>query len=204
MSRTPALIRGVMGVRRTVNRGGIRMTRKPSMASSEGSEGSCLDVTTVTSWPRRASSRDRVRTWLSTPPKCGENHGVTCAMRTPATSEDPAPRSDVSPGVGPRTEERLLPDDRPRIDRCVDPHFHVVPHDDPELSKAGVDLDAAKQDPDRRLVESEVRHLRPRPEVASLAEDAVAHVVLMRHVRGGHEDRVFHFAGVADFRLRPY
>src|SRR5216110_1650267 len=34
-----------------------------------GKAGSCRVVMTVTSWPRRASSRERVRTWLSTPPK---------------------------------------------------------------------------------------------------------------------------------------
>src|SRR5207253_7604785 len=68
-----------------------------------------------------------------------------------ATSEDPAPRGDVSPGVGPRADESLFPDDRARVDRRVNPDLHVVPHDDSELAQSGVDLDAAKHDPDRRL-----------------------------------------------------
>src|SRR5689334_1518862 len=122
-------MRGVIGVCITMNRGLTRRTRKPSIDSSTGRDGSWRDVTTVTSWPRRASSRERDRTWLSTPPKCGENHGDTWAIRTPATSEYPAPRRDVPPGVGPRTEERLLSDDCARIDRRVDPHLHIVPHD---------------------------------------------------------------------------
>src|SRR5207237_242235 len=160
-----------------MNRGRTRMTRKPSTVSSADSVRSCWDVTTVTSCPRRASSLESDRTWLSTPPKCGENQGDTWAIRTPITSEDPAPRRDVSPRVGPRAKEGLFPDDGTRVDRRVDAHLHVVPHDHAQLPQSGVDLDPAEHDLHGRLVESEVRHLRARAEVASLAEDAVAHLV---------------------------
>src|SRR5256886_8515530 len=129
----------------------------------------------------------------------------TCALpifRTPVTSEDPAPRRDVSPRVGPRAEEGLFSDDGTRVDRRVDAHLHVVPHDHAKLPQSGVDLDPAEHDLHGRLVESEVRHLCARAEVASLAEDAVPDVVLMGHVGGGHQDRILHLAGVPDFRLR--
>src|SRR5437016_10059342 len=194
-------IRGVIGVCRKMNRGLTRTTRKPSIVSSADSARSCWDVTTVTSCPRRASSLESDRTWLSTPPKCGENQGDTWAIRTPITSEDPAPRRDVSPRVGPRAKEGLFPDDGTRVDRRVDAHLHVVPHDHAKLPQSGVDLDPAEHDLHGRLVESEVRHLRARAEVASLTEDAVAHVVLMGQVGGGHQDRILHLAGVPDFRL---
>src|SRR6266550_3758081 len=184
-----------------MNRGRTRTTRKPSTVSSADSVRSCWDVTTVTSCPRWASSLERDRTWLSTPPKCGENQGDTWAIRTPVTSEDPAPRRDVPPRVGPRAEEGLFPDDGTRVDRRVDAHLHVVPHDHAKLPQSGVDLDPAEDDLHGRLVEPEVRHLRACAEVASLAEDAVAHVVLMGHMGGGHQDRILHLAGVPDFRL---
>src|SRR5436853_3540740 len=194
-------IRGVIGVCMKMNRGLTRTTRKPSIVSSADSARSCCDVTTVTSCPRRASSLESDRTWLSTPPKCGENQGDTWAIRTPITSEDPAPRRDVSPRVGPRSKEGLFPDDGTRVDRRVNAHLHVVPHDHAKLPQSGVDLDPAEHDLPGHTLESEVRHLRARAEVASLAEDAVAHVVLMGHVGGGHQDRILHLAGVPDFRL---
>src|SRR6267378_6523077 len=186
-----------------INRGRTRTTWNPSIVSSADSVGSCWDVTTVTWCPRRASSRERARTWLSTPPKCGENQGDTWAIRTPVTSEDPAPGRDVSPRVGPRAEEGLLPDNRPRVNRRVDAHLHVVPHDHAEFSQPGVDFDPAEHDLHGSFVKPEVRHLRARTEIASLAEDTVAHVVLMRHVRGGHQNRVLHLTGVSDLCLRP-
>src|SRR5439155_1198476 len=127
-----------------MNRGRTRMTRKPSTVSSADRVRSCWDVTTVTSCPRRASSLESDRTWLSTPPKCGENQGDTWAIRTPVTSEDPAPRRDVSPRVGPRAKEGLFPDDGTRVDRRVDAHLHVVPHDHAKLPQSGVDLDPAE------------------------------------------------------------
>src|SRR5439155_1138050 len=104
------------------------------------------------------------------------------AIRTPFTSEDPLPRRDAAPLVGPRAKQGLFPDDGTRVDRRVDAHLHVVPHDHAKLPQSGVDLDPAEHDLHGRLVESEVRHLRARAEVASLAEDAVAHVILMGHV----------------------
>src|SRR3989441_8983562 len=203
MPRRVARIFGTMGVCSRRSFGFTRTTRKPSRTSSDGREASCREVTTVTSWPRRASSRERDRTWLSTPPKCGENQGDTWAIRTPVTSEDPAPRRDVSPRVGPWAEEGLLPDYRARVDRRVDADLHIVPHDDPEFSKSRVDFDPAEHDLHGRLVEPKVRHFRAGTEIASLAEDAVAHVVLMGHVDGGHQDGVLHLAGVPDLRLRP-
>src|SRR5881396_4044251 len=202
-SRRLPRIRGVIGVRKTMVRGRTRTTRKPSIVSSMGKAGSCRVVTTVTSCPRRASSRERVRTWLSTPPKWGENQGDTWAIFTPVPSEDPASGRDVAAGVGARAEERFLADDRARVDGRVDAHLHVVPHDHPELSEARIDFDPAEHDLHRGLVESEIRDLRARPQVAPLAEDAVADIVLVGHVGGRHEDRVLHLAGVADFRLRP-
>jgi hypothetical protein len=60
--RRVARILGAIGVLITVIRGFTRITRNPSMRSSEGRDGSCCDVTTVTSWPRDASSRDKERT----------------------------------------------------------------------------------------------------------------------------------------------
>src|SRR5216117_4258529 len=124
-----------------MNRGRTRMTRKPSTVSSADSVRSCWDVTTVTSCPRRASSLESDRTWLSTPPTCGENQGDTWAIRTPVTSEDPAPRRDVSPRVGPRAKEGLFPDDGTRVDRRVDAHLHVVPHDHAKLPQSGLEVD---------------------------------------------------------------
>src|SRR5439155_848531 len=99
-----------------MSRGFTRTTRNPSRLSSGGRDGSWRDVTTVTSCPRAASSRDRERTWLSTPPRCGENHGETWAILTPRTSENPTARRDVPAGVRPRPEERFLPDDGARVD----------------------------------------------------------------------------------------
>src|SRR2546425_3451497 len=185
-----------------MSRGFTRTTWKPSRLSSAGRDGSWRDVTTVTSWPRVASSRERVCTWLSTPPRCGKNHGVTWAIFTPPTSENPASRCDVPAGVGARTEERLLADDRTRVDRRIDPDLHVVPHDHAELPEARVDLRPPPYDADRRLVEAEVRDLRPRPKVAAFPEDAVANVVLMGHVDAGHQDGVLHFTRVAHLGLR--
>src|SRR3989442_15684957 len=91
----------------------------------------------------------------------------------PRTSENPTSRRDVPAGVGARTEERLLADDRARVDRRVDPDLHVVPHDDPELPEPRVDLRSPPYDTDRRLVEAEVRDFCPGPEIAALSEDAV-------------------------------
>src|SRR5439155_1133594 len=48
-----------------MSRGFTRTTRNPSRLSSGGRDGSWRDVTTVTSCPRAASSRDRERTWLA-------------------------------------------------------------------------------------------------------------------------------------------
>src|SRR3989304_5872523 len=110
-------------------------------------------------------------------------------MCPPDTSEDAAPRRDVPAGVGPGADERFLADDRARFDGGVDADLHVVAHNDAEFSQARVDLRAAPDHPDRGFVESEVRDLRARTEVASLSEDAVAHIVLMGHVGGRHEDR---------------
>src|SRR6266571_47984 len=104
-------------------------------------------------------------------------------------------------GAGP--DERLLADDGARVDRGVDADLHVVPHDHAELSEPLVDLDPPPHHLDRRLVEAEVRHLRARAEVAALAEDAVPDVVLVRHVCGGHQDRILDFAGASDLRVRP-
>src|SRR5947208_9067829 len=158
-SRRLPRMRGVIGVRKTIVRGRTRTTLKPSIVSSIGKAGSCRVVTTVTSCPRRASSRERVRTWLSTPPKWGENHGDTWAIFTPVTSEDPAPGRDVAAGVGARAEERFLADDRARVDGRVDAHLHVVAHDHPELSEARIDFDPAEQDLHRRLDEPNKRYL---------------------------------------------
>src|SRR3990170_7272419 len=124
-------------------------------------------------------------------------------MCTPDTSEDAAPRRDVPAGVGPWADERFLADDRARFDGGVDADLHVVAHDDAEFSQARVDLRAAPDHPDRGFVESEVRDLRARTEVASLSEDAVAHIVLMGHVGGRHEDRVLHLAAVPHLGLWP-
>src|SRR5437879_13081363 len=159
-----------------MKRGRTRTTRKPSTVSSADSVRSCWDVTTVTSCPRRASSLESDRTWLSTPPKCGENQGDTWAIRTPVTSEDPAPRRDVSPRVGPWAEEGLLPDYRARVDRRVDADLHIVPHDDPEFPKSRVDFAPAEPALHGRLVEPKVRPFRSGTAIASLAEGAVAHV----------------------------
>src|SRR3989475_7278720 len=120
----------------------------------------------------------------------------------PRTAENPASRRDVPAGVGARTEERLLADDRARVDRRIDPDLHVVPHDHAELPEARVDLRPPPYDADRRLVEPEVRDLRPRPKVAAFPEDAVANVVLMGHVDAGHQDGVLHFTRVAHLGLR--
>src|SRR6266571_4797353 len=104
-------------------------------------------------------------------------------------------------GAGP--DERLLADDGARVDRGVDADLHVVPHDHAELPQPRVDLDPPPHHLDRRLVETEVRHLRARAEVAALTEDAVPDVVLVRHVCGRHENRILDFAGAADLRVRP-
>src|SRR5438445_12258438 len=120
----------------------------------------------------------------------------------PPTSENPASRRNVRAGAGARTEERLLADDRARIDRRVDPDLHVVSHDDPELPEARVDLRSPPYDADRRLVEAEVRDFCPGPEIAALSEDAVPDVIMMGHVAAGHPAGVLHFTGVAHLRLR--
>src|SRR2546425_8036406 len=120
----------------------------------------------------------------------------------PRTSENPASRRDVPAGVGARTEERLLADDRARVDRRIDPDLHVVPHDHAELPEARVDLRPPPYDAVRHLVEAEVRDFRPRPKVAAFPEDAVAHVVLMGDVDAGHQDGVLHFTRVAHLGLR--
>src|SRR5437870_4652490 len=75
-------------------------------------------------------------------------------------------RRDVAADAGPGPKERFFPDDRPRVDRGVDPHLHIVSHDHPELPEAGVDIDPAPHDLDRRLVEPQVRDLRAGSEVA--------------------------------------
>src|SRR5438046_10300218 len=175
-SRRLPRIRGVIGVRKTMVRGRTRTTRKPSIVSSMGKAGSCRVVMTVTSWPRRASSRERVRTWLSTPPKWGENQGDTWAICTPVTSEDPAPGRDVAAGMGARAEERFLAADRARVDGRVDAHLHVVAHDHPALSEARIDFDPAEHDLHRGLVEPKIRDLRARPHVAPLSQAAIAAV----------------------------
>src|SRR2546429_332894 len=120
----------------------------------------------------------------------------------PRTSENPASRRDVPAGVGARTEERLLADNRARVDRRVDPDLHVVPHDDAELPEPCVDLQPPPYDADRGLVEAEVRDLCPRAEIAAFAQDAVADVILVGHVDAGHQDGVLHFTRVAHLRLR--
>src|SRR5881628_128200 len=176
-----------------MSRGFTRTTRNPSRLSSGGRDGSWRDVTTVTSCPRAASSRDRERTWLSTPPRCGENHGETWAILTPRTSENPTARRDVPAGVRPRPEERFLPDDGARVDRRVDPDLHVVSHDHAELPESRVDLRSFPDDADQGLIEPEVRDVRSRTEIAPLSEDAVADVVLMGHVSARHQDGILHF-----------
>src|SRR5437879_1299730 len=115
MPRRVARIFGTMGVCSRRSFGFTRTTRKPSRTSSDGREASCREVTTVTSWPRAASSRERDRTWLSTPPRWGENQGETWAIRTPAPQKirlrgamlprtrAPGPRNDSSPMI--RSEE---------------------------------------------------------------------------------------------------
>src|SRR3989442_4678555 len=118
------------------------------------------------------------------------------------TSKDPAARRDVAADAGPRSEERFFPNDRPRVDRGVDPHFHIVSHDHPELPEARVDIDPAPDDLDGRLVEPQVRDLRARAEVAPFPEDAIANVVLVRNVRLRHEDGVLHFARITHLRAR--
>src|SRR5437667_136687 len=185
-----------------MSRGVTRTTRKPSRLASEGRDGSWRDVSTVTSGPRAASSRDRERTWLSTPPRCGENHGETWAILTPRTSENPTARRDVPAGVRPRPEERFLPDDGARVDRRVDPDLHVVSHDHAELPESRVDLRSFPDDADQGLIEPEVRDFRSRTEIAPLSEDAVADVVLMGHVSARHQDGILHFTRVSDFRFR--
>src|SRR2546421_732806 len=162
-----------------MNRGRTRTTRKPSTVSSADSVRSCWDVTTVTSCPRRASSLESDRTWLSTPPKCGENQRDTWAIRTPVTSEDPAPRRDVSPRVGPRAEEGLFSDDGTRVDRRVDAHLHVVPHDHAKLPQSGVDLDPAEHDLHGRLVEYFAHQCR-----------AGIHLAVRRTLQGSQQRRV--------------
>src|SRR2546426_326560 len=83
-----------------MSRGFTRTTRKPSRLSSAGRDGSWRDVTTVTWWPRVASSRERERTGLSTPPRCGEKHGVTWAICTPAPQKIRLPGAQVPPAGG--------------------------------------------------------------------------------------------------------
>src|SRR5213594_1507061 len=169
-----------------MNRGFTRTTWKPSRLSSAGRDGSWRDVTTVTSWPRVASSRERVRTWLSTPPRCGKNHGVTWAILTPAPQKirlrgamfpracEPGPRNDSSPMIVPASIDALIPT------------FTSSPMITPSF---------------RRPVEAEVRDFCPRPEIAAFPQDAVADVVLMGHVDAGHQDGVLHFTRVAHLRL---
>src|SRR5438876_12409145 len=100
-----------------------RPIRNPARLSSGGRDGSWRDVTKVTSCPRAASSRERERTWLSTPPRCGENDVETWAILTPRTSENPTARRAVPPGARPHPEERFLRDDGACVDRRVDPDF---------------------------------------------------------------------------------
>src|SRR3990172_7428769 len=175
--RRTRLIRGASGVRNRTARERTRTTRTPWMTSDGGDAGLSRAVTTVTSWPREASLAERVITWLSTPPRCGENQGETWAICIDGPSEDAAPRSDVPSDARPGADEGFLPDNRAGVDRRIDP--------------------------DRRLVESQVRDLRACTEVAALAEDAFPDVVLVRDVRRRHDNRVLHLAGVPHLRARP-
>src|SRR5437773_376298 len=199
-ARTP-FVAGATGVRSHTARAFTRRTWTPPMSSRSGTPGSARLVTTVTSWPRRTSSAERVSTWVSTPPTYGSNQGHTWTIRmesvNPAVGRDDSPRDRAGP------DERLLPDDRPDVDRRVDPRLHVVPHDHPELPEPGVDHRPPPRHLHVLLVEPEVRDLRPRPQVAPLPEDGVPHVVLMGDVGAVHQDGVLHLARVPDLALPP-
>src|SRR5437764_12233089 len=102
----------------------------------------------------------------------------------------PGPRNASSPMIVPASMDALMPT------------FTSSPMITPSFRRP-VSISTPEHDLHRGLVESEIRDLRARPQVAPLAEDAVADIVLVGHVGGRHEDRVLHLAGVADFRLRP-
>src|SRR5437773_8651792 len=199
-ARTP-FVAGATGVRSHIARAFTLRTWTPPMSSRSGTPGSARLVTTVTSWPRRTSSAERVATWVSTPATYGSNQGHTWTIRM--ESVDPAAGRDDSPRDRAGPDERLLPDDRPDVDRRVDPRLHVVPHDHPELPEPGVDHRPPPRHLHVLLVEPEVRDLRPRPQVAPLPEDRVSDVVLVGHVRAVHDDAVLHLARVPDLALPP-
>src|SRR5438876_335871 len=190
-SRRLPRMRGVIGVRKTIVRGRTRTTLKPSIVSSIGKAGSCRVVTTVTSCPRRASSRERVRTWLSTPPKWGENHGDTWAIFTPVTSEDPAPGRDVAAGVGARADLRFLADDRWTFDVGAPADGRSLLHEDlADQSRPRVQVAAVRAFQRRQQGGVRPQEIPRPPDVDPFARQAEAGHVPFRHEQA---DRVGNF-----------
>src|SRR5579862_5893853 len=103
MARVPASI----GVLYQTPRVRVRRTVYPSNRSSVGRDASYWEVTTVTSWPRRAKAPARARTWDSTPPACGWKNGVTWTIRTfPPGPVGPATRCARRSRLGLRPPQR--------------------------------------------------------------------------------------------------
>src|SRR3990172_11193749 len=122
---------------------------------------------------------------------------------TPRLLMNPAPRRDDPAHHCTEADERPLADDRPHVDRRVDPRLHVVPHDHAQLPSPRVHVLPLVRHAHVLLVEPKVRDLRPGPEVAALPEDGVADVVQMGDVAPIHDDRVLHLGPVPDLAAVP-
>src|SRR3990172_1130482 len=100
-------------------------------------------------------------------------------------------------------DERTLANHRAHIDGRVDPRLHIVPHDHAELPPPRVHVLPLVRYVDVLLVQPQVGNLRPRPEVAPLPEDGIAHVVQVGHVAPIHDDGVLHLRSVPHLAAIP-
>jgi hypothetical protein len=97
-----------------------------------------------------------------------------------------------------RVNHRAAPENAAGVQHGVAASFRAVAQQRAELAQAGVEGRAVHLDENVAGEKFEVGNLHARAEVRLVAEDGVADVIEVRHLRAVEEERVFQFGRIAD------